>query len=76
MTTYTVTSPFTGKVHTRNSKKSHYTHAVVVAVPRYTEGLWEEVSFVGSLANAQKRLAELRRNWPNNVGGHIAEAAV
>lgn len=68
-TRYTVTSPITGTVHTRNSTKSHFTHAMVATMRRENGTVWERVSFCGSLALAQKEAQQESKNWPNNIIG-------
>lgn len=66
-TLYTVTSPLTGKVHTRNSIKA-YTHAVVATMKHWEDGrLVDSVSFCGSLALAQKA-EQFDRTLPGLVG--------
>lgn len=66
-TRYTVTSPVTGVVHSRNSSKSHYTHAVVVTLRREDGTMREIVSFCGSLELAQKAKQAEVANWPTKL---------
>lgn len=53
-TFYSVTSPVTSDLHTRNSNKSHYTHAAMAAARRADGTIVERVSFCGSLDKAEK----------------------
>jgi hypothetical protein len=62
MTNYTVTSPVTGTVHTRNSNKSHYTHAAMAAARRADGTIVERVSFCGSVDKADKAATTHYRN--------------
>ena len=72
-TRYSVTSTFTGKLHTRNSTNSHYTHAVIVASRRENGTIWETVSYCGSMQLAQARLRQETGWRPDNIGGQIIE---
>jgi len=66
-TLYTVTSPLTGKVHTRNSTKA-YTHAVIATMKHWDGGrLVDSVQFCGSLVLAQKA-EQSDRTLPGLVG--------
>ena len=71
-TTYTVTSPLTGKTHSRKSKKSHYTHVALVTLRRIDGSVFEEVSYRGSKDAAESRVRQLVWYW----GSYVIDSAV